>query len=588
MNDVIRDTVASHNKQAAKLEWRVLVVDKVTMKMVSACTKMHELSVEGITIVETIEKRRTPMPSMEAIYLIQPSQTSVKLLLQDFTNLNNNNYKAAHVYFTEVCPDERFQDICNSVASMFIKTLKEINIAFIPYESEVFSLDNPDYLQLYYSPIRASERKWRRDGMEKMAEQVATLCSSLGEYPSIRYRADFNRNLELAQLVQLKLDDLKVNDPNMGEGPDKAKTQLIILDRGFDINTTLLHETTFQAMAFDLFEIHNDVYKYETGEGNIKEVILDESDDLWVDLRHQHFPEVSQNVAKKLKKFSAEQKIESEGVKSDMRQLGQKIKKVPQQQKEKANLEAHLHLAEECMNKYNSNIGKLCKVEQDLSMGTDAEGERIKDPMRVIVPILLDQNASLNDKIRIILLYIQSQNGISEENLSKLIQHAQIPPEKTSILRNMSTLGVRVVTDEDTEEVWQMKPKQRAGETYQMARWTPLIKDIVEDAIENKLDKNHFPYLCGQRQGSNNKQAHTSVRYGAWYKDKKEQSLTRTTPRIICFVVGGTTFSEMRVAYEVTQEKRNWEVIMGGTHIITPESFLENVTNVRNIGGEEE
>ena len=49
MNDVIRATVVAHNKQADKLEWRVLVVDRFSMKMVSACTKMHELSAEGIT-----------------------------------------------------------------------------------------------------------------------------------------------------------------------------------------------------------------------------------------------------------------------------------------------------------------------------------------------------------------------------------------------------------------------------------------------------------------------------------------------------------------------------------------------------------
>ena len=73
-------------------------------------------------VVETIEKRREPMPAMEAIYLIGSSDASVKCLLQDFSSQNRTTYKFAHVYFTE---GERLkrQNVCFHSWNIYIFSL---------------------------------------------------------------------------------------------------------------------------------------------------------------------------------------------------------------------------------------------------------------------------------------------------------------------------------------------------------------------------------------------------------------------------------------------------------------------------------
>jgi len=56
---------------------------------------------------------------------------------------------------------------------------------------------------------------------------------------------------------------------------------------------------------------------------------------------------------------------------------------------------------------------------------------------------------------------------------------------------------------------------------------------------------------------------------------------------LIVFILGGATYSEARVGYEVSNDKSpSWEVIVGGdTPVLTPEVFLQNVGNLDSVHG---
>ncbi|XP_029888595.1 syntaxin-binding protein 3 isoform X1 [Aquila chrysaetos chrysaetos] len=554
-------------------EWKIILLDDYTTKLLSLCCKMTDLLAEGITVVENVYKNREPVPHMKAIYFITPTKKSVDGLIDDFITKSSSRYKAAYVYFTDFCPDNLFNKIKSSCAKS-IRRCKEINISFFPYESQVFTLNVPDAFYRCYSPT-LEKTKDKDAVMQVMAEQIVTLCATLDENPGVRYKSGpSDKASKLAQLVEKSLENYYKTDE---KSQIKAKThsQLIIIDRGFDPVSTVLHELTFQAMAYDLLPIENDTYKYKTEgpAGKEREAILEEDDELWVKIRHKHIADVIEEIPKLLKEVSSKRKA-TEG-KLSISALAQLMKKMPHYRKEISRQVVHLNLAEDCMSKFKSNIERLCKTEQDLALGTDAEGQKVKDSMRVLLPVLLNKSHESYDKIRAILLYIFSTNGTTQENLDKLIQNVQIESD-SDMIRNWKYLDVPVISSSAAQQHKHQRRDRSSEETYQLSRWTPIIKDVMEDAIENKLDSKDWPY-CSQCPPTWNGSGAVSARQKpkASYQDERKSSA-----RLIIFVIGGITYSEMRSAYEVSQVYKSCEVVIGSTHILTPKRLLDEVKSL--------
>eukprot|EP00069_Balaena_mysticetus_P019078 bmy_11787T0 len=526
-------------------EWKVLIMDHPSMRILSSCCKMSDILAEGITIVEDINKRREPIPSLEAIYLLSPTEKSVQALIADFQGTPTFTYKAAHVFFTDTCPEPLFCELGRSRLAKVVKTLKEIHLAFLPYEAQ------------------------RARQLETLAQQIATLCATLQEYPAIRYHKGPEDTAQLAHAVLAKLNAFKADTPSLGEGPEKSRSQLLIMDRAADPVSPLLHELTFQAMAYDLLDIEQDTYRYETtglSEAREKAVLLDEDDDLWVDLRHMHIADVSKKVTELLKTFCESKRLTTD--KANIKDLSHILKKMPQYQKELNKYSTHLHLADDCMKHFKGCVEKLCSVEQGSGTASRLERRERSEPTYQLsrwTPIIKDVMETPG--------YLRGRELRILGSHGSVGPHSWVPEELSGsrVLKKLGPQGpgsprgwryrwwllsARTLAHEHT--LW------RGLQTLSPVARAPLFTLLLwpQDAVEDRLDRKVWPFVSDPAPMPSS-QAAVSARFGHWHKNKTGVE-ARAGPRLIVYIMGGVAMSEMRAAYEVTRATDGkWEVLIG-------------------------
>ncbi|KAL9670850.1 hypothetical protein QQ045_008409 [Rhodiola kirilowii] len=534
---LLNELLGSAKSDSSKSSWKVLIMDKVTVKVMSQSCKMADITDQGISLVEDLFRRRQPLPSMDAIYFIQPSKENVVMFLSDMSG-RVPLYKKAYLFFSSPVPKDLVNHIkCDTSVLPRIGALREMNLEYFPVDNQAFITDHEMALEeLFGENVENSHRF--NTCLNTMATRIGTVFASLKELPNIRYRAarsgDISTPPSFRELVPEKLASLiwnaikyyKSTIPNF---PQSETCELLIVDRSIDQISPVIHEWTYDAMCHDLLEMDGNKYVQEVpsksgGEPEKKEVLLEDQDPVWLELRHAHIADASERLHDKMSNFMSKNKAaqlqQRDGSELSTRDLQKMVQALPQYNEQMDKLSLHVEIAGK-INKIIRDMGlrELGQLEQDLVFG-DAGAKEVINFVRT------KQDATTENKLRLLLIYASVYPEKFEgDKGAKLMQLAKLAPEDMKFVKNMRMLegtpdkkkasSGNFSLKFDGQKRKQAARKDRAGEeeeTWQLFRFYPMIEELIENLSKGELPKSQYPCMNDSESTSEGSARNCSVR----------------------------------------------------------------------------
>ncbi len=238
-------------------------------------------------------------------------------------------------------------------------------------------------------------------------------------------------------------------------------------------------------------------------------------------------------------------------------------------------LSLHLTMAEKCMALFEKKKLPLsASVEQCCATGVTPEGKTPKTLVEEMVPLLDDRSVSSTDKLRIIAMYIMHRDGVPEGDKKRLYQHARLALHEMDAVNNLSYLGVAVSKDSGKKRKALFKQREE-DDAYDISRYQPLLKYMLEEHFAGTLDQANFPYVRDAPVGTGSSSLRGAAAGAAapsqgslrsarpqWTSSRVKKAVNEPRQRVMVFVAGGMTYSEIRAAYKVS-EAANKDIFIG-------------------------
>lgn len=632
--DVLVRQKLTGNQDTGRLQ---LIVDEETQHVLNSFLRMTDLTDEGITSVELLHRHREPLPDLDAMYILRPDAENLQRVLDDFGTQGRPQHFSAHLGFTQFLTSEHLGSLASSPhLAQRVRSIVEVPLSFVTVQDRGFHFNMPDALpRLFPVPEPVSGD----DLVSGISHCLSDVCRVLQcTKPNIRV-ASSNVCRTVAERMQQELD-LHSNARVNGGGKQDVPCQLLIVDRSVDIAATLVHEFSYEAMAYDLLDgsavldVNRNVVNMHAAGNNAtglhglhlkrsktskslgssrranedkasgKEVLLSDKDTIWEELKHLHVSTARDEIQRMVEEFvrSNGPKDASELSTTDLLEM---LRKSPEHKDTIEKLQVHMLLlqelfqAMECIS-LSSDLGAL---EQDIACGIDKNGKEVKasnlvESLMKILSKVDGAELPSETKLRLLMLYLACMVNVPESVKEKLVEQSSLEPKDQQVMLSMLRMKLAEVPDErrlkvdslsahrgSKEEHARFKRNTRQDGRFELSRYEPRVKQLLEDMVAGVLNEEEFSHLIGPSSDAGTKRdsrpapgtllTPTSAApaddwiFGSTGRTQQQQ-------RVVLFIIGGVTHSELRAAAEIAQElPRGTEVFVGGTSLVTPKRFVQ-------------